>query len=347
METPFFGEMLILFLLLLNCGRIFFLKYGKVDTLTVLAPVSIVLAVFQIIAWNADLFSISVLIISIFCFLTNFRAFLRFLGGLYVDHYSFAFKLGAILVILLVLAEGILLFYFRPVRLNKKNYQVKTTEFRVSGDFSGTFRKAETLEAASGIIKVTEPSKPEDLNGKAILLISDKRADSINYIPYIKMLASKGFKVYTGDFYARDMKWIHNFCDSKIFRNFYLKLYYFQNPVKFEMQKEFYSYNTGRELQALLDFVEEEKVFVIGDWMSDICFDDLKKEKSEKVSGYFKLTDLDSYKTKGFGFVQYTDPFTAYLLGFKRAENFENLTEIVDSTVLAIPSDIGELDDAE
>ena len=80
MESPFFGELLILFLIFLNCARIFLLKFGKVDSLTVLAPVSLVLAFLHIIAWNAVVFSLSILAISLFCVLINFRSFLCFIG---------------------------------------------------------------------------------------------------------------------------------------------------------------------------------------------------------------------------------------------------------------------------
>ena len=61
METPFLGELLIIFLILLNCVRIFLLKFGKIDSLTILAPISVVLAILQIFAWNVDIFSLSIL----------------------------------------------------------------------------------------------------------------------------------------------------------------------------------------------------------------------------------------------------------------------------------------------
>lgn len=347
METPFLGELLILFLILLNCARIFLLKFGKVDSLTVLAPISVIIAVFQIFAWNADLFSLSILAISIFCFFTNFRAFLRFSGGLYVDHYSIAFKIGTFFVIFLCLFEGAVLIKYRPVFLDKKEFNASESKIRLSGDFASGFEKSESLGFSSAEIRVFSPAKKENFNGQSIILISDKRADSVEYIPYMKFLAAKGFKVYSGDFYARDGKWFHNFADFRIFRKFFMKINYFQNPVKFEMQKEFYSFNVAREVLAMLDFVSSEEkkseleiepIFVVGDWMSDICFDDFSKEMPENVSGFFKLSDLPEYSSKGFGFVQQTSPFTACFLNLKREPNLENLKAIAEKTLSAIPA---------
>ena len=352
METPFFGEMLIISLILLNCARIFLLKFGKVDSLTILAPISVVLAVLQILAWNADIFSIFILLISILCFFTNFRAFLRFMGGLYVDHYSFAFKFGSVFLILLCLFEGAVIVKFRPVFLNKKEFNSVETKIQLSGDFSGGFEKTGDFDFPSAEIRVFSPSKEELFNGQSIILLSDKRADSAGYIPYMKMLAAKGFKVYSGDFYSRDLKWFNSFADSKIFRKFFMLASYFKNPVAFEIQKEFYSYNSGRELKAMLDFVlseensdsERKPVFVVGDWMSEICLDDFSKEKNADVAGVFSLSSLEEYSSKGFGFVQQTSPFVAYFLDLPREPDLENLKTIVEKTLSAIP---GGTDDAE
>ena len=90
----------------------FFLRYGKVDTLTVLAPISIILCILQIVAWGLDVFIFVLLIISILDFCTNFRALLRFVSGLYVDHYSIAFKIGAFLVLILAVAEALTILLF-------------------------------------------------------------------------------------------------------------------------------------------------------------------------------------------------------------------------------------------
>ena len=113
MVYPVLGQILILSVVIINCSRIFFLKFGKIDSLTVLAPLAVILSFIQIAAWKADFFSFIILAISILNFFVNFRAFLRFISGLYVDHYSLGFKIGEIIIIILSAFElGILIYFF-------------------------------------------------------------------------------------------------------------------------------------------------------------------------------------------------------------------------------------------
>lgn len=353
MESPFFSELLILYLLLLNCCRMFFLKYGKVDSLTILAPISVILAVLQIFAWGVSTVSIVILLISIFCFFTNFRALLRFTGGLYVDHYNFGFKVGAFLVIIMSLGVIGFLFVYRPVLLDKKAYAVEETRFRLSGDFTGGMRKSDQFEKASAEIRLFEPAK--GWNGQSVIIVPDKRADTIEYIPLMKMLAMKGYKVYSGDFYTRDSKWLGNAGNFKAVRKFLMKLNYFENPTKFEAEKEFYSFNCQKELKAMLDFVELEEtfenadgercfepVFVAGDWMSDICLEDVAKSEPARICGYQKLSEISEYKTCGFGFVQLTEPFTAHVLEMGRDSSLSMIRAVSETVLEKIPATIYE-----
>ena len=114
MNNPFFSDLFILILLIFNCGRLFFLKYGKSDCLTVLSPICLVLSIANIIAWNMDIFSAGILIISIFATIINFRALIRFFCGLLVDHYSIAFSISAIITLLVSLAETVVLLIYTP-----------------------------------------------------------------------------------------------------------------------------------------------------------------------------------------------------------------------------------------
>ena len=156
MNNPFFSDLFILILLIFNCGRLFFLKYGKSDCLTVLSPICLVLSIANIIAWNMDIFSAGILIISIFATIINFRALIRFFCGLLVDHYSIAFSISAIITLLVSLAETVVLLIYTPSVTNLYDYDVKETTIRLSGNFTRGFQEAEALEPASGIVKIYE-----------------------------------------------------------------------------------------------------------------------------------------------------------------------------------------------
>lgn len=373
MNGSFLGEALILVLLIFNSTRAFFLKYSRIDSLAVLAPISVVLAVLQILAWGIDVFALLLLIISVFAFFTNFRALLRLASGLYVDHYSVAFRIGEILVLLASVFELGLLIYFRPVYLNAKNYNVNVQKVRLGGSFSGGFFTVSAFENPSANMWIIQPVNEKDFNGGIIALLTDKRADISDYAPYTFSLAKKGFKVYAVDFYARDLKWFYTMGDVRYFRRLFMLFSYFKNPVKFELEKEFYTYNSMQEMNAVLEIIKQnenadaerganiyaddeyeneentapvitEKLngntvlpLFVGDWMTEIALQDFEKLHRDEICGVFYFAAEEEYPTPGFGFVEQTRPLVAYALGKRRNANLEKTAVLVEKTAALIP----------
>ena len=346
MYNPILGEWLILSLLFLNCIRIFFIKYGKVDVLTVLAPVCVILSVLQIVAWGVYLYSAVILFISIFCFFTNFRAFLRFKAGLLVDHYSAAFKIGEVIVLLLTLGVGALLVYFRPGNTRPSDYSAEIKKIRLSGDFTGGFSESLPFQLAQGEVILVQPADERNFNGQSIIVMADKSATAAEYMPLMLNFAGKGFKVFSGEFYARDMKWCHSGADFKFFRRsmlFHDRLF---DLKQFEMQKQFFTFNIEKEFGAMLKLVKDETlrddgtfepVYLIGDWMSGIALPEFKADNADSVSGYALLTDFEEYQTPGFGFIQSTDPLLAYKMGLEKDLNFTAARTIAEKIEKQIP----------
>lgn len=346
MYNPILGEWLILSLLFLNCIRIFFIKYGKVDVLTVLAPVCVILSVLQIVAWGVYLYSAVILFISIFCFFTNFRAFLRFKAGLLVDHYSAAFKIGEVMVLLLTLGVGALLVYFRPGNTRPSDYSAEIKKIRLSGDFTGGFSESLPFQLAQGEVILVQPADERNFNGQSIIVMADKSATAAEYMPLMLNFAGKGFKVFSGEFYARDMKWCHSGADFKFFRRsmlFHDRLF---DLKQFEMQKQFFTFNIEKEFGAMLKLVKDktlrddgtfEPVYLVGDWMSGIALPEFKADNADSVSGYALLTDFEEYQTPGFGFIQSTDPLLAYKMGLGKDLNFTAARTIAEKIEKQIP----------
>ena len=346
MYNPILGEWLILSLLFLNCIRIFFIKYGKVDVLTVLAPVCVILSVLQIVAWGIYLYSAVILFISIFCFFTNFRAFLRFKAGLLVDHYSAAFKIGEVMVLLLTLGVGALLVYFRPGNTRPSDYSAEIKKIRLSGDFTGGFSESLPFQFAQGEVILVQPADERNFNGQSIIVMADKSATAAEYMPLMLNFAGKGFKVFSGEFYARDMKWCHSGADFKFFRRsmlFHDRLF---DLKQFEMQKQFFTFNIEKEFGAMLKLVKDETlrddgtfepVYLVGDWMSGIALPEFKADNADSVSGYALLTDFEEYQTPGFGFIQSTDPLLAYKMGLEKDLNFTVARTIAEKIEKQIP----------
>ena len=81
------GEFLIFLLLLITNSRVFFVESRK-DSVVLLAPLAVLLSVFQIFSWGLDIFTGTALILSILVLFSNFHALYRYFERLYVDHYS-------------------------------------------------------------------------------------------------------------------------------------------------------------------------------------------------------------------------------------------------------------------
>lgn len=346
MGISVFGELLILFLITANCARIFFLRYGKVDSLTILAPISFVLCLLQIFAWGIDVFSAILLFISLFCSIINFRALLRFSSGLYVDYYSIAFKFGAVFTLILAVAEIVLILVFMPARMLPSSFKVVEQKFRVTGNLLNNIEIAKYFEKSCGEVKIYKPENKEIAKPETIILIADKRADTFNYEPYIFTLVQKGYTVYSADFYSKDLKWLHSVGDLRFLRRAFLVYKSLFNKERFESEKEFYTYNSGIECNAIFNFVSnlrneendenlQEKsnsIFIVSDWMSENAVQDFYKLNSQKVGGIINLCDFAEYQTKGYGFVEQTDPFVAFCLGFKKDSKLKNVSLIAAAT---------------
>ena len=342
MANSVIGILIVLFLIILNCGRMFFLKFGRIDVLTVLAPLSVILSVLQILAWKVDFFSLTLLFISIFCFIVNFRAFLRFLSGLYVDHYSFAFKIGAILVLLAAIAEVVLVVMFFPRAIKDTDFNAKKTVKLLSGSFNYGFEKTGILPVVNCEMFIYEPTEESLKKDTVVLFFSDKRADTSHYEPYLMSLADNGYTVCSADYFSKDLKWFHSFADNRFFRRMFMILKYFSNETMFVTENEFYTYNTINECEATLKFAkqyfgEDKKFFFIGDVMTFEGVKDYSSRNSNSSEGCFNIAELEVYKTPGFGCVQQLAPVLGYKFNVEPSSDFSIPRKMAEETIKMIP----------
>ena len=97
----FYGELLVIILLLVANGRILFIKNAKKDSLVMLSPFAFLLSIIQILNWGVDIVTLLTLVLSILVLLSNFHALFRYSERLYIDHYSILMKFWSVLTILL------------------------------------------------------------------------------------------------------------------------------------------------------------------------------------------------------------------------------------------------------
>ncbi len=339
----FYGELLILVLLLITNGRSIFVKKAKLDPLVVLSPLCVLLSILQIAAWGLDVFAFAALIISVLVVLSNFHALFRYSEHLYIDHYSPLMKIWAALTITLSAAAITALIYFAPVDYPSQEFGITETESRYSGNFAEGFKPTEPFRFADAFLYefTLNPEVPSRDN--VVVFIPDKRGDTINYKPYLQLLAKAGYTVYSADFYTSDCRWLHSADDLKIFRRTSMVLRSLADSGRFNMQKEFYTYNASLECRAMMNLItdiygEKCRIFLVTDSICNTAADDFMKLHPERISGTFHLDSVSDYKSAGYGCVEQTDIILAKILGLRRDTAATTANLLVQKTAEKINS---------
>lgn len=320
----FYGELLVIVLLLAANGRILFIKNAKKDSFVMLSPLAFLLSIIQIFNWGADTITCLTFVLSVLVLLSNFHALFRYSERLYIDHYSILMKVwsGITIILSLVLIAGTI--YFRPVDYSNKELGIQETVMRYEGSFRSGFEEASNIRPASVFLTEFKSLDSENARTKDIVIfIPDKRGDTYYYKPYLQHLAKEGFVVLSADFFCSDCKWRHSISDYKVLRRFAMVIDSFVNEQSFAMQKEFYTYNIMQEIKALGDFAAElygpeTRLFIITDVMGTVAAQDYRERNAEKVLGIFDLQSIPEYKTPGYGTVSQTDVLLAMYLGQTR-----------------------------
>ena len=333
----FYGEILIILLLLIANGRILFIKNVKKDSLVMLSPLAFFLSIIQILNWSFDWVTGLTLFLSILVLLSNFHALFRYSERLYIDHYSILMKVWSGITIILSLALLAGTIYFKPVEYDNKKLGVEETVLRYEGSFRSGFEDAPNYKVANVFLSEFKPVGNSLHTRDVILFIPDKRADTFYYQPYLQFLAREGFTVLSGDFYCSDCKWRHSIGDLRILRRTAMALDYFVNKQRFEMQKEFYTYNILQELKALLLLIDERygentRIFVVTDVMGTTAALDFMEKNPDRIMDVFDIQTVPEYKTPGLGLISQTDILLALSQGQSRDKNAVAAKEIVMQT---------------
>ena len=323
-----YGEILILVLMILSNGRVLTIRKAHLDPLVMLAPLSFFLAILSLFAFTVDSFLILIFLLSVFVLLSNFHALIRYGSHLVIDRYSLLMKIWAWFTTLISICLLALILYFRPVNVSERTHNVSVTKENYSGNFTGGFFLSEKLTPSTAFLTEFKKSDSEKKDNRIFILLPDKRGDTENYFPFLVYLAKEDFTAVSFDFYTKDLKLLHTFEDSRIFRKLGMNFRSFLNNQKFKSQREFYTFNYSRELDAITKiclnkYGQDTTFFIITDEMGITAAQDYAAENPALISGLFNLSTVDEYKTPGYGFIQQTNPLLAKLLGFNRDK--ENL----------------------
>lgn len=140
------------------------MRYSKVDSLCVISPVALFIAVLQIFAWGVTTINVAIFILTLIIFFINFRAILRFMGSLFIDHYSVPFILFSIIFLLVTLAFIAFIIIFKPLVQPPAYYDISKKCIKMTGSFSSGFLPSNAFERGNAVITIFEKVRPPRIN---------------------------------------------------------------------------------------------------------------------------------------------------------------------------------------
>lgn len=335
--TPFAGEVLVLVMLIFLNARILFTRRTRHDALAILAPLSVVVIILQMLAWEIRFAEIVIFALALITAILNYRSIVRFSQDLFVDSYSVKFFVASILLLLVsifVLAAAIVM---RPVQMQIGNYNVQVQReyfsCAISPNFSEEdFREANEISDKRNFTLYTFSNKNVSAQKNTVVLfVGDVLAETMNYEPYLILLARAGYTVLAADLYGEDFS---DFRNLKPFRRFFLLANFFQseksaaNKIEFRKQSlesrtkdcsKIYESTYNALASIAKNRYDEKGLFVVCDSSSA-----LSTEKLDAIFGKhfsapdarafprsLNLADISDYATAGFGFVAQTEPLFA------------------------------------
>ena len=358
----FLAQMLSLTLVFLCSARIFFLKHSRIDCFAVFSPVALVVSLLIFLCFGFSPLNIAVFFVTLVAFFTNFRAVLRLKAQLIVDSYSVTFIIFSIIALILTILLGLLIVLLRPVKYTPNDFTISKTEYTLTGN-STNLRIRESFftgERFSGNLFVYEPIVKDEITAEIyaenpiLIFAPGIRAEVQNYEPFLMILAQKGYKVVSADFYTQDMQLLsHDFgnpalkalIESKFFRRFaalWLEQSQEENFKKIleeERPLATKKYSALTKL-ALELFGDEAKLFYVVDGVDfDSIYaviDEFNTEPYSNAKGFFSMNRVDEYKTSGYGFIEQTDVLFAHLKGIERENKFFIHRYVANKTIKAI-----------
>ncbi len=319
------SELLVLFLLIVSCARVFFIHSTRSDPVAALPIVAFLISVLNVLAYGVNIAELLVFLLSFFVFIWNIRALLRFNSNLVIDHYGPWFIFISIINLILILGAVVLIILFRPARVNMKKYQVEKTSAAYTGTLYNGFAEITVpWEHKALFLTWFKPSEKNTVsreNKPLIVFVPDECSSSDIYEPFMVKLAHDGYTVCAADIFAKDYKWFNNIADSKILRKAVMRYEKLYNPQKYAAINSEKDKKTTLALNALIDLLKKqnnEPFVLVGDGNVYPAFIESRAKHTDSVAAIFDLSKIESNTIPCYGPVDYAEPLFAWLLKVKR-----------------------------
>ena len=310
LSDEFLGQEAVLLLLLPVLFRPFFKKHAYADSTVTLSPLSVALALLLIAVYGLSYALAAITLIALSVLLINLRALQRFNSRLYVDRYSTAFRIAAVIESIVVLFALAALFVLRPDPAPAEPHRTLYT-----GSFTrGFVPKREFFRRTSLITSLYEPqgrteNNAADKNNTAAGTAGSapKKKRIAVFVPDIKNVSGdsalrlsaasmQGITVFTGDFYEPSL--LKNTPNEMLFNHFHTKAFslhrLYRNAKLFGAVKADLLVQKKAETEALLIKAGEyaDSVVLVTEGDSLLCAKELYAKYPSFVRGIFDSSTL-------------------------------------------------------
>ncbi len=307
LSDEFLGQAAVLLLLLPVLFRPFFKKHAYADSTVTLSPLSVALALLLIAVYGLSYALAAITLIALSVLLINIRALQRFNSRLYVDRYSTAFRIAALIESIIVLFALAALFVLRPEPAPTEPQRTLYT-----GSFSrGFVPKREFFRRTSLITSLYEVrgNNAADGNNTAAGTAGSapKKKRIAVFVPDIKNVSGdsalrlsaasmQGITVFTGDFYEPSL--LKNTPNEMLFNRFHTKAFslhrLYRNAKLFGAVKADLLVQKKAETEALLIKAGEyaDSVVLVTEGDSLLCAKELYAKYPSFVRGIFDSSTL-------------------------------------------------------
>ncbi len=334
-SIPYTGEILILVILVLLNGRIFFTN-TRIDSFVIMSPLTVVITILHILSWGADFTNVTILVLAVVSLIINYRSFLKFLNHLYVDQFHPVFIVFS--SIMLLICTGFLAFkiWQRPVFINEAKFNVETKKlYYTTKDDDTDIAEGELVEAVNFsdrkriTLEVFSCADKDAEKDCAVLLVPDIKAGARNYRPLAVLLARNGYTVYTAQIDQRYETGSNAFVDSVYIRGFVEMLKWCISRADGPARPVYYENYCKALYRAARQSADEGTYFFfVTDGEANQAFrlsqeSRLDREEfgdvagilgSDFVTGSFSLNSVKEYKESPLGFIRQTEPAVSYLV---------------------------------
>ena len=307
LSDEFLGQEAVLLLLLPVLFRPFFKKHAYADSTVTLSPLSVALALLLIAVYGLSYALAAITLIALSVLLINLRALQRFNSRLYVDRYSTAFRIAAVIESIVVLFALAALFVLRPEPAPTEPQRTLYT-----GSFTrGFVPKREFFRRTSLITSLYEVrgNNAADGNNTAAGTAGSapKKKRIAVFVPDIKNVSGdsalrlsaasiQGITVFTGDFYEPSL--LKNTPNEMLFNHFHTKAFslhrLYRNAQLFGAVKADLLVQKKAETEALLVKAGEyaDSVVLVTEGDSLLCAKELYAKYPSFVRGIFDSSTL-------------------------------------------------------